>query len=384
MDFSLSDEQRMMVDSARRMVEKHIQPILDENDRDRALPRAAVLKIMATAADLGLTSARVPEAGGGAGLKMLDYGLIGEQIPAQVALILQPHEATTTRIYYGCNDEQKERFLADCMSGRKIACTGSTEPDVGSDPRGVKTTVTEEGGDLVLNGRKQWISNAPVCDLMNVTCRATNADGSTRLARVIVERAASPFEVRELDMMGLRQAPLGEVLFDNCRVPKSNLCPDTGDTARLLTLTWLANRPLVGLLAVNLAQQALDLARSYAGTRKQFGRLIGGFQAIQQDLADIETAVVSGRLLCYHALAAIDRGERANGLSAMAKRYAVEASDRAIALAMRVHGAMGLSRELGLEQMARDVRTLAIPDGTPGILALIQGRELTGIDPFRS
>ena len=383
MDFSLSEEQQMMVDSARRIVEKHIQPILIENDRDKALPKSAILKIMAKAADLGLTSARIPEAGGGAGLKMLDYGLIGEQIPAQVALILQPHEATTTRIYFGCNEEQKERFLADCMAGRKIACTASTEPDVGSDPRSVRTSLTEDGDDLVLNGRKQWISNSTVCDVMNVTCRSTKADGSTRLARVIVDRAESPFETRELDMMGLRQAPLGEVLFDNCRVPKRNLCPDTGDTARLLTLTWLANRPLVGLLAVNLAQKALDAARSYAGTRKQFGRLIGGFQAIQKDLADIETAVITSRLACYHALSAIDRGERANGLSAMAKRYAVDSCDQAIALAMRIHGAMGLSRELGLEQMARDVRTLAVPDGTPGILTLIQGRELTGIDPFR-
>ena len=184
-------------------------------------------------------------------------------------------------------------------------------------------------------------------------------------------------------MHGLRQAPLGEVLFDDCRIPKRNLCPETGDTARLLTLTWLANRPLVGLLAVNLGQKALDAARAYAGVRKQFGRYIGGFQLIQCDLADIETAVVSSRLLCYNALAALDRGERANGLSAMAKRYAVDACDRAIALAMRIHGAMGLSRELRLEELARDVRTLTIPDGTPGILTLIQGRELTGIDPFR-
>ena len=129
--------------------------------------------------------------------------------------------------------------------------------------------------------------------------------------------------------------------------------------------------------------KALDMAKGYAGTRKQFGKFIGGFQLIQADLADIETAVISGRLLCYHALAAMDRGERANGLSAMAKRYAVDAADRAIALAMRIHGAMGLSRELGLEQLARDCRALTIPDGTPGILQLIQGRELTGLDPFR-
>lgn len=384
MEFSLSDEQRMMVDAARRLVERHIQPILDAHDKDSALPKSAILSVMEKAADLGLTSARIPVEGGGAGLRMLDYGLIGEQMPASAALILQPHEATTARVYFGCNAEQKERYLADLMSGRRIACTASTEPDVGSDPRGVKTTATEEGEFLVLNGRKQWISNATVCDLMNVTCRKLNADATSSLGRVLVERAQSPFQVREVQMHGLRQAPLGEVLFDACRVPKRNLCPETGDTARLLTLTWLANRPLVGLLAVGLGQKALDAARAYAGVRKQFGRYIGGFQLIQNDLAEIETAVVASRLLCYNALAALDRGERANGLSAMAKRYAVDACERAIALAMRIHGAMGLSRELGLERMARDVRTLTIPDGTPGILTLIQGRELTGIDPFRA
>ncbi len=383
MDFALSEEQSMMVDAAKRLVDKHIEPILASHDRDRALPKDAILKIMARAAELGLTSARIPEEGGGAGLRMLDYGLIGEQMPASVALILQPHEATTARVYFGCNDEQKERFLGDLMSGQRIACTGSTEPDVGSDPRSIKTTLTEDGDDLVLKGRKQWISNSTVCDVMNVTCRRVHADGTTSLARVLVDRAETPFEANEVRMHGLCQAPLGEVLFDNCRVPKRNLCPETGDTARLLTLTWLANRPLVGLLAVNIGQKALDAARSYAGMRKQFGKYIGGFQLIQNDLAEIETAVISSRLLCYNALAALDRGERANGLSAMAKRYAVDACDRAVALAMRVHGAMGLSRELGLEQLARDVRTLTIPDGTPGILTLIQGRELTGLDPFR-
>ena len=383
MDLSLSEEQRMMVDAARRLVDKHIQPILDANDKDRALPKAAILKVMEKAAELGLTSARIPEEGGGAGLRMLDYGLIGEQMPANVALILQPHEATTTRVYFGCNDEQKQRYLGDLMAGRRIACTASTEPDVGSDPRGVKTTAIEDGEHLVLKGRKQWISNSAVCDVMNVTCRKVHADGSSSLARVLVDPEESPFEVREVQMHGLRQAPLGEVLFDNVRVPKRNLCPDTGDTAKLLTITWLANRPLVGLLAVNMGQKALDAARAYAGTRKQFGKYIGGFQLVQADLAEIETAVVASRLLCYNALAAMDRGERANGLSAMAKRYAVDACDRAIALAMRIHGAMGLSRELGLEQLARDARTLTIPDGTPGILTLIQGRELTGMDPFR-
>jgi alkylation response protein AidB-like acyl-CoA dehydrogenase len=383
MDLSLSEEQRMMVDAAKRLVDRHIRPLLDAHDKDRALPKAAILDLMGKCAELGMTSARIPEAGGGAGLSMLDYGLMTEQMPACVTLITQPHEATTARVYFGCNEEQKDRYLADLMAGRKIACTASTEPDAGSDPRAAKATVTEDGEHVVLKGRKQWISNSTVCDLMNVTCRKVNADGTNSFARVLVDPAESPFEVRELEMHGLRQAPLGEVLFDGCRVPKRNLCPDTGETAKLLTLTWLANRPLIGLCAVGMGQRALDMAQEYAGVRKQFGRFIGGFQLVQNDLAEIETAVVTSRLLCYHALAALDRGERANGLSAMAKRYAVDACDKAIALAMRIHGAMGLSRELGLEQLARDARTLTIPDGAPGILTLIQGRELTGMDPFR-
>jgi len=384
LDFALSDEQQMMVDAARRLDEKFVQPLLASHDRFKALPKQAILEVLQKVADLGLTAARIPEEGGGAGLKLLDYGLMVEQLPPSIMLMVQPHEATSTRIYFGGSPEQRERFLPDLMAGRKLAATGSTEPDHGSDPRGIKTTATLDGPAHVrLRGRKQWISNAPVCDLIYVTCRMQDAAGGFRMARVLVDRSESPFETRELEMHGLCQAPLGEVLFEDTRVPLRNVCPESDDTARLLTVTWLANRPAVGLMAVGLAQRALDMAREYAGVRKQFGKAIGAFQAIQNDLADIETLVVTARLTCYHALAAIDRGERANGLSAMAKRYAVDACDKAISIAMRVHGAMGLSRELGLEQLARDVRTLTIPDGTPGILALIQGRELTGLDPFR-
>jgi alkylation response protein AidB-like acyl-CoA dehydrogenase len=384
LDFGLNEDQRMLVDAAHRLNEKFVMPLLAAHDRDQPLPREAVLSLLQRLADLGLTSARIPESGGGMGMKMLDYGLLVEQFPPTVGLIMQPHEATTTRIYFGGSDEQRERFVPGLIAGQRIGATGSTEPDVGSDPRGVKTTATPEGDRVVLNGRKQWISNATVCDVMYVTCRIPDGDGGFRMGRLLVEPEVSPFQVQEVDMMGLRQSPLGEVLFERCEVPAANVCPDRADTARLLTITWLSNRPTVGLMAVHLAQRAFELARSYAGVRKQFGKAIGAFQLVQSDLAEIETLIVTARLTCYHALSALDRGERANGLSAMAKRYAVDACDRAIQLAMRVHGAMGLSRELGLEQMARDVRTLAIPDGTPGILALIQGREITGFDPFRS
>lgn len=383
MDFELSTEQQMLVSATKRMVETKILPVLKSAPRNEPMDRVAALKIFAAAAEMGFTSARIPADAGGAGLTMLDYGLMTEQMPVSVVLMVQPHEATTARIYLGGTPDQRERYVSDLIEGKRIACTASSEPDVGSNPREVKTTVQRVGDELVVNGTKLWISNAPICDLINVTARMRNADGSTSLIRVLVDRSESKFETRGVHLVGLRQSSHGEVSFSDCRVPLANLCPDTGETAKLLTLTWLANRPLIGLTAVGLAQRALEMAVSYAKTRKQFGKAIGAFQLIQADLAEIQYLVVSSRLLCYYALASLDRGERANGLSAMAKRCSIDACDRAIALAMRIHGAMGLSAELGLEELARDIRTLSIPDGAPGILSLIQGRELTGLDAFR-
>lgn len=383
MDFSLTEDQRMMVDAARRLVASHIDPLLSKQDADKPLPKAVATTILKHFAELGITAARVPEEGGGAGMKLLDYGLMTEQLPLAAASVLQPQETTIARLYHGTTREQRERILPPLIAGDKITCTATTEPDVGSDPRGVRTRLRKDGDEVVINGNKLWISNASISDVINVTCRVEGGEAGRDLTRVVVDREQSPYETREIDVIGMRQNHLGEVRFENCRVPMDNVLGDSGDAAKVLTLTWLANRPLIGLGAVHMAQRAFDVACEYAGTRKQFGKLIGGFQLVQQDLADMQTLIVSSRLLCYNALACLDRGERANGLSAMAKRYAVDSCERAIALAMRVHGAMGLSREAGLERHARDVRMITIPDGTPGILTLIQGRELTGIDPFR-
>jgi alkylation response protein AidB-like acyl-CoA dehydrogenase len=385
MDFELSEDQTLLVDSARRMVETDIAPILADNDPDRSLDKAEMLRIFAVFAREGLTAPRLPIESGGSGMKMLDYGLVFEQLPPAIAISLMAHEATTTRIHAESTAEQRRRLLPDLIAGRKICCTGSTEPDTGSDPRGIKTRVTDDGRQLVINGRKMWITNASVSDVAVVTCvGADDANGRGSMHRIAVERASSPYATREIPSIGLRQGHLAEILFDDCRVPRENALGQTGDAARVLTLTWNVNRPLMGLSAVHLAQKALDAALAYAGMRKQFGRMIGATQLVQERLADIATAVETSRLLCYKALAQIDRGVRVNGLSAMAKRYATNACFQAISSAMGVHGAMGISRELRMEQLFRDARMLLVPDGTNEILALMIGRELTGFDAFRA
>jgi len=383
MEFERTEDQALLVDSARRMVETEIKPILDRNPQDRPLAKAEMLKIFAVFSREGLTAPRLPVEAGGSGMKMLDYGMVYEQLPPVVAISLLSHEVTITRIHAESTEEQRERFLPDAIAGRKICCTGSTEPDTGSDPRGIKTRVTERGGKLVVNGRKMWITNGSISDIAVVTCVATDPSGKAQMRRIAIEREASPYQTREIPCVGLRQGHLAELLFDDVGVPDNNALGAAGDAARVLTITWNVNRPLMGLSAVHLAQRALDAAITYAGMRKQFGRLIGGTQLVQERLADIATAVETSRLLCYKALDDVDRGVRSNGLSAMAKRYATNACLQAISLAMGIHGAMGVSDEMGLEQLFRDARMLIVPDGTNEILALMIGRELTGIDAFR-
>ena len=383
MEFERTEDQGLLVDSARRMVETEIKPILDRNPQDRPLAKAEMLKIFAVFSREGLTAPRLSVEAGGSGMKMLDYGMVYEQLPPVVAISLLSHEVTITRIHAESTEEQRQRFLPDAIAGRKICCTGSTEPDTGSDPRGIKTRVTERAGKLVVNGRKMWITNGSISDIAVVTCVATDPSGKAQMRRIAIEREASPYQSREIPCVGLRQGHLAELLFDDVAVPDNNALGAAGDAARVLTITWNVNRPLMGLSAVHLAQRALDAAIAYAGMRKQFGRLIGATQLVQERLADIATAVETSRLLCYKALDDVDRGVRSNGLSAMAKRYATNACLQAISLAMGIHGAMGVSDEMGLEQLFRDARMLIVPDGTNEILALMIGRELTGIDAFR-
>lgn len=385
MDFELTDEQRIAQDSTRRMVRQDIEPLLAAHDPDQPLPKDATQKLIQILAEQGLTTARLPADAGGSALSALTFGLVLEQLPPTAQWALGAQEVTVARIYQGSTPEQRARILPDLIAGRKITCTGTTEPDAGSDPRSIRMTAVEDGDHYVVNGTKMWITNAAVCDVMMVTTAVgRDENGLSRILRLVIDKEESPFTTRKIPALGLKQGHLGEATFVDCRVPKENALGETGDASRVLTQTWIANRPFMGLFAVHLAQKAYDAALAYAGERVQFGKKIAGFQLIQELLADIATAITSSRLLCYYALACIDRGDRANQVSAMAKRYSLAACQRAISEAMEIHGAMGISTELGLERLYRDARMLPIPDGTNQILTLIEGRELTGTAAYRT
>ncbi|MFO1085283.1 MAG: acyl-CoA dehydrogenase family protein [Reyranellaceae bacterium] len=385
MDFELSPEQVMIQDSIRTMVEREIDPLIAKEDPDAPLPKPVVKKIVKICAPLGLTSARLPAEVGGGNVSALTFGIMREALPPVVSFICGGQETTAFRIYHGGTPEQRERYIPALVNGDKLGCTGTTEPDTGSDPRGVKTKAVFDGDHVVLNGRKAWVSNASVCDIMLVVASAGSDErGFNTLIRVVADQEDAPFTTRKTPTLGFRTGHLGEAIFDDYRVPVRNVIGDAkGGSAKVLSQTWTTQRPMMGLLAVRMAEKAMNAAVKYAGERVMFGRKIGSFQLVQELLAEISTAVTTSRLLCYYALDCVDKGKDASQLSAMAKRYSIAACQRAVSLAMEVHGAMGISTELGLEELYRDVRMLPIPDGTNQILTLIEGRAITGISALR-
>ncbi|MBA5604237.1 acyl-CoA/acyl-ACP dehydrogenase [Duganella sp. FT3S] len=384
MDLQLTTEQEMMATAARKMAAKCIEPVLRKHAASAPLPKAAMLEIYGALADFGLTAARLPTELGGGGLSMIDYGLMIEQLPPVIALSLISHEGTIMRIHAGATAEVRHAYLPDLIAGRKIACAANSEEAAGSDANAVRTRLEMADGHARITGRKMWISNASVCDVVVASCAAeADGGGRPRIRRALVDRSQSEIEVRAIELTGLKQGHLGELVFERTMVPPSHLMDGEGDAGKYYVVGGNGNRPLLGLMAVNMAQRAFDMAREYATVRQQFGQSLASCQLVQQDLAEIESAVISSRLMCLYALDCLDRGMRGDGTSAMAKRFATHHAERAVHLAMQVHGAMGISEELALEQLWRDVRVLQVPDGTMGILALIQARSLTGVAAFR-
>lgn len=384
MEFAFTEEQQLIQDSAKRMVEKDILPVLADHPAGESLPREAMAKIYPVLAAQGITAPRVPAEQGGSGMKMLDYALVYEQLPAWLSISIMGHDVTFARIHAEATPEQRDRFLPAMLAGEKVGGTATSEPNAGSDPRGLSTKMTVEGDTAIVNGRKLWITNGSVADIIAVTCiDGVDEKGRNTLKRIVVEPSKCNVEIREIETTGLKQGHLAEAVFEDCEVPAANILSSGGDAARMLTITWNGNRPLVGLVAARLAERAFEAAVEYAGVRVQHGKPIAGHQLIQQSLADIQTAITTSRLLCYRALDLMDQGARNNADAAMAKRHATTVCLEAISKAMAIHGGMGLTAELGLEQLWRDARMLIVPDATDEILTLIQGREITGIAAFR-
>lgn len=384
MQFELNEDQALLADMARRMADDSLQPILEREPADQPLSKSAMAEIYGHLAEFGITAARLPEDQGGAGLKMLDYGLIMEQLPPAVALSLLSHDGSTVRFNAGADPALRDEYLSQFTSGQKIVCTANSEPNAGSDSNTISTRLEIDGDRAFITGKKMWITNASICDCMIVSCSTGTDDrGRPIPQRVMVDLAKSPVGLSETPLAGLKQGHLCEVTFDRVEVPLRNIIGAPGDAGKYMTIVWNANRPLIGLMALSIARRAYDIALQHALDRNQFGAPLASKQLIQQDLSDMQADLISARLTCLMALDSLDQGARSNGLSAMAKRLSTEAATKIINTAMQICGGMGVTEEMGLAQLWADARVFQVPDGTQGILAMIHGRDLTGHAAWR-
>ena len=377
MDFEYTPEQAQLRREVREFAAREIAPHVMEWDEAQTFPLEVIKKLGA----LGYMGSIFPEELGGAGLSYVDYSIIIEElsrVDGSVGIILAAHTSLcTNHIYKAGTEEQKRHYIPKLASGEWIGCWSLTEPEAGSDAAGTRSTATREGDSWIVNGSKTFTTNAhyaDVCVGMAVTARGAQQHG---ISAFVFEKDTPGFRTgKKENKLGLRASATGEVIFENCRLPQSQLLGREGegfvDSLRILD----GGRVSIAALSIGMAQGAYDAALKYSKMRKQFGRPISEFQAIQHKLVDMATAIDAARLLNYRASVMLDKGQRVTRESAMAKLFASEAAVRIADEAVQIYGGYGFIKDYPVEKFYRDVKLCTIGEGTSEIQRLVIARQL--------
>ena len=376
MDFRLTDEQEQIKQMVREFAEGEIKPNLMEWDEKQHFPVEQFKK----AGELGLLGVTLPEEYGGAHLSYIDYANVIEElgvIDSGFALSVAAHNSLGSgHIYIAGNDQQKKKWLPKLASGEWIAAWGLTEPGSGSDAAGLRTTAVKDGNEWVLNGTKNFITNATYADI-SVVLAITDRDGKRPVTAFAVEMDRKGIRPgKKENKLGMRVSDTAELVMEDCRVPADNVIGEVGygfiDAMRVLD----GGRISIAALAVGIARGAYEAARDYAKQRTAFGKPIAEFQAIQFMLADMATEIEAARLLCYRAATVKDRGEKVTQFSAMAKLYASEVAVRATEKGVQIFGGYGFIKDFPAEKYYRDVKLCTIGEGTSEIQRMVIARNL--------
>ena len=377
MDFGYTLEQQHLRKTVRAFCEAEIRPHVMEWDESQTFPDQVFRKL----GEMGVLGAVFPEELGGSGYSYVDYSLVIEElarVDPSVALCAAAHVSLcTNHIYLAGSDEQKQRYIPKLASGEWIGSWALTEPESGSDAGGTHTRAVRDGDSWVINGSKTFTTNGQVADLcvvMAVTDRAASSHG---ISAFLVEKGIPGFRPgKKENKLGMRCSPTNEMILTDCRVPASQLCGKQGegfvDALRVLD----GGRISIAALAVGIAQGAYEAALRYSKQRKQFGRFISEFQAIQHKLADMATDIDASRLLTQRAAWMKDSGQNVNKESAMAKLFASETAVRVADEAVQVHGGYGFLKDYPVEKFYRDVKLCTIGEGTSEIQRLVIARQL--------
>jgi acyl-CoA dehydrogenase len=376
MDFTLTEEQRALRETAARFAREVIAPVAREFDRTAEFPR----EVIARGFELGLMNTHIPAELGGLGLTHLDGALIAEELAygcAGIATSMIVNDLGLLPILLAGTAEQKERLVRPCTERLKFVSFCLTEPNAGSDVAGLSTTATRDGDDYVLNGSKMWITNGGVAEQFTVFATVDKKLKHNGITCFVVEGVPDGLTVgRHEDKLGQRASNTVALTFDRVRVPARNRIGEEGQGFRIAMETLDNSRPLTAMLAVGVGRAALDHSLAYARERKQFGRPIADFQAVQFLLADMATELHAARLLAYQAAAQLDAGRRNTLVSSYAKRFAADTAMKVCTDAVQIFGGYGYSKEYPVEKLFRDAKLIQIYEGTSQIQRLVIAREL--------
>ena len=378
MDELLSDEHKLIRDSARAWVKKEVSPIIEEYYEKAEFPN----QILEGLASIGGFGPYIPEEYGGAGLDQISYGLIMQELERCDSGLRSTSSVQSSLVMYPIwkfgNEVQKIKYLPKLATGEMIGCFGLTEPDFGSNPGGMITNFTEDGDHLILNGAKMWISNAPFADIAIVWAK----DSNNRIKGLIVERGMEGFDTPEMHgKHSLRASSTGELIFNNVRVPKENILPNKDGLGAPLSCLDSA-RYGIAWGAIGAAMDCYDSALRYSKERIQFGKPIASFQLIQKKLAEMITEITKAQLLTYR-LGQLKNEDRATTAQiSMAKRNNVDMALKVAREARQIHGAMGIMNEYSVMRHMANLESVVTYEGTHDIHLLITGMDITGIQAF--
>lgn len=377
MDFSLSDETRMVVDTVSRFVRDKVQPLEQETEELGRVPPEKLAPLKAEAIALGLYALNMPEEVGGGGLSVLDMCLVEEQLGQTSDALIRRVFGQVYPMLMATTPAQRGTYLEPTIRGEKICAMAITEPGAGSDAAAITTTARREGDHWVLNGTKHFISDGDIADyviVMAVTDPEKRARGGITL--FLVDRDAPGFSVaRTQPMMGHRGYGHAELVFEDCRIPAANVLGEVGGGFKLIMSSVSGIRlGHIGARAVGMAQRVLEMMRTQAATRRQFGQPIGDFQMVQQMIADSAMEIYATRMMVLNCAWEIDQGLDPREKVSMIKVYASEMLGRVADRGIQMFGGYGFSKDLPLERIYRDSRVTRIYDGTSEIHRMLIAR----------
>ena len=373
----LTEEERLIQQTARDFANNEIAPVAAENDRAGRFPRELVDRL----AELGFMGMLVPEKYGGTGLGNFALVLALEEINracASTGVTMSVHNslAQSPILKFG-SEETKQKYLPKMTSGELLGAYALSEAGSGSDAASLQARAEKDGDEYVLNGTKNWITSGAEADVYVVMVRTNPAERSKGISTFVVERGTKGFTIgKKEDKLGLRASSTTELVFENARVPAANMLSKEGEGFKIAMETLDGGRIGIGTQAVGIAQACLDTSVAYAQEREQFGKKIGEFQAIQWKLADMATRIDAARLLIYRAARRRDRGEPHTREAAMAKLFASETANWVTHQAIQIHGGAGFLKDFPVERFYRDARITEIYEGTSEIQRIVISRFL--------